>query len=122
MEIRELTCIGCPVGCFLKVEMNGDEVTSVTGNGCPRGSEYGRKECTNPTRIVTSTVQVENGLEDVVPVKTENDVPKGMMMDCIRTLKNVKIEAPVHIGDIVLENVCNTKVNVIATKNVDMKK
>ena len=58
MEERKLTCIGCPMGCPLTVVMNGEEVVSVTGNTCKRGDVYARKEVTNPTRIVTSTVRV----------------------------------------------------------------
>lgn len=63
MEKRELTCIGCPLGCAVTVEMEGTEILSVTGNTCKRGEEYARKEVTNPTRIVTSIVHV-NGRED----------------------------------------------------------
>ena len=62
MEIKNLTCINCPVGCSLKVEMDGSHVTRVSGNTCRRGEVYARKEVTNPTRIVTTTVKVVNGL------------------------------------------------------------
>lgn len=60
MEVRELTCIGCPLGCQLTVTMGNDEI-KVEGNTCPRGEAYAKKEVTNPTRIVTSTVRVEGG-------------------------------------------------------------
>ena len=76
MERRELICIGCPLGCALTVSMEGAEVVSVTGNTCKRGDVYARKEVTNPTRIVTSTVKVSNGTADMVSVKTKEDVPK----------------------------------------------
>ena len=56
METRELICIGCPMGCSLKVTLENGQVTEVTGNTCPNGDKYARKECTNPTRIVTSRV------------------------------------------------------------------
>ena len=56
MEKRELTCIGCPMGCQLTVELENGEVLSVKGNECANGDRYARKEVTNPTRIVTSTV------------------------------------------------------------------
>ena len=71
MERRELICIGCPLGCSLTVSMEGAEVVSVTGNTCKRGDVYARKEVTNPTRIVTSTVKVSNGTADMVSVKTK---------------------------------------------------
>ena len=96
MERRELICIGCPLGCSLTVSMEGAEVVSVTGNTCKRGDVYARKEVTNPTRIVTSTVKVSNGTADMVSVKTKEDVPKEKIFDCMRALKDVTVQAPVH--------------------------
>lgn len=119
MSIRNLTCIGCPMGCALQVEMINGEVTKVTGNTCKRGADYGRKECTNPTRIVTSSVTVVGGKSDVVPVKTESDVPKDKIFDIIKEIKNISVKAPVQIGDIILKDVLGTGVNIIATKNVN---
>ena len=119
MERRELIGIGCPLGCSLTVSMEGAEVVSVTGNTCKRGDVYARKEVTNPTRIVTSTVKVSNGTADMVSVKTKEDVPKEKIFDCMRALKDVTVQAPVHIGDVVLKNVAGTGVDMVATKNVD---
>ena len=76
MEIRELTCIRCPMGCQLTVTMDGDNVT-VTGNTCPRGAEYGKNEVTNPLRTVTSSVRVTGGELPLVSVKTAGEIPKG---------------------------------------------
>lgn len=121
MEKRELTCIGCPLGCALTVEMNGGEVVSVTGNTCKRGDDYARKEVTNPTRIVTSSVKVEDGSLAAVSVKTKEDIPKGKIFDCVKALKDVCVKAPVAIGDVVLADVAGTGVDVIATKNVERK-
>lgn len=118
METRELICINCPLGCALTVTLENGEVTHVTGNTCPRGGAYARKECTNPTRIVTTTVRVEGGRLPVVSVKTASDIPKGKIAACVRALKDVKVKAPVHIGDVILENAAGTGVNIIATKDV----
>ncbi len=118
MEERRLICIGCPMGCPLVVTMDGGEVVSVTGNTCKRGEIYGRKEVTNPTRIVTSTVRVSGGSIDMVSVKTKEDIPKGKIFDCVKALKNVEVEAPVHIGDVIMKDVAGTGVDVVATKNV----
>ena len=73
MSTRELTCIGCPLGCAITVTMDGSTVTAVTGNTCPRGDAYARKEVTNPTRIVTSTVRVNGGIYPMANVKTASD-------------------------------------------------
>jgi CxxC motif-containing protein len=119
MITRELTCIGCPMGCAIVVELNCKEVVNVKGNTCNVGLNYGKKECTNPTRVVTSSVLVSGGDSPVLPVKTEKDISKNMMADCVAALKNVVVKAPIHIGDVVLKSVLSTGVNIIATKNVN---
>ena len=119
MDRRELICIGCPLGCPLTVQLENGEITSVTGNTCKRGDVYARKEVNNPTRIVTSTVRVNGGMYAVVSCKTASDIPKDKIFAIIEDLKHVCINAPVFIGDVLLENAADTGVNVIATKNVE---
>ena len=114
---RELICIGCPMGCPVMVEMDGGEIVSVSGNTCPRGDAYARKEVTNPTRIVTSTVKVEGGLVEMISVKTKEDIPKDKIFDCMRALKGITVKAPVHIGDVILADAAGTGVDVVATRN-----
>lgn len=76
------------------------------------------KEVTDPTRIVTTTVRVKNGSMPVVSVKTAQDIPKGKIFDCVDALRDVCVEAPVQIGDVILENVAGTGVDIVATGNV----
>lgn len=116
MEKRELICIGCPMGCPLSVSVDGHTV-SVTGNTCPHGKEYAEKEVTAPTRVVTSTVKILNADLARVSVKTEKDIPKEKIFECMAEIRRASVTAPVAIGDIVIENVAGTGVNVIATKN-----
>lgn len=118
MERKELICIGCPLGCDLTVEMDGGQVVSVSGNTCKRGDDYARKELTDPRRIVTSTVPVAGGNLPVVSVKTASDIPKGKIRECLCALKGVTLTAPVQIGDVIVENVADTGVDVIATKSI----
>lgn len=121
MEKRELTCIGCPLGCGITVTIENDEVRNVTGNTCNRGDAYARKEVTNPTRIVTSSVRVENGTAAMVSVKTKEDIPKDKIFDCIDSLKGICVKAPIKIGDIVVNDIAGTGIPVIATKNIEIK-
>ena len=115
---RELTCIGCPLGCAVTVVLEDGEILSVKGNTCKQGEIYARKEVTHPTRIVTSTVRVEGGSAPMVSVKTKTDIPKDKIFDCVDALKTVTVQAPVSIGDVILENVAGTGVDIVATKNV----
>ena len=122
MAIRELTCISCPLGCPLKVETDENgAVLQVTGNTCKRGEIYGKKEVTAPERTVTSTVAVVGGSAPLVSVRTRTDIPKGKIFDCMEAIRAAKIQAPVSIGDVVVENVCGTGVDVVATKAVAEK-
>ena len=108
---KELTCICWPVGCALTVIIADDSSVTVTGNRCPRGAAYGEKEVTNPTRIVTSTVRVEGS------VKTASDIPKGRIDDCMKALADVTAATPIHVGDVIVENVADTGVNIVATRS-----
>lgn len=117
---KEFTCICCPLGCQITVtEENGQLI--ITGNNCPKGEKYVKDEMTNPTRMVTSMVRVDGGEIPVVSVKTKEAIPKEKIQDCIEALKGITVNAPVKIGDVILEDVVDTGISVIATKNVDKK-
>ena len=116
---RELTCIVCPRGCALTVELVNEDgkakVLSVYGNGCRRGIGYAESECTAPTRTLTTTVRTSGG--GVVAVKTAAPIPKEKMMDAMDVLSRVTAKEPVKIGDVIVENILNTGVDVVATAN-----
>ena len=106
------------MGCMMTVTLEDGRVTAVSGNTCKRGDVYARKEVTNPTRIVTSSVRVDGGELPVVSVKTREDIPKGKISEVMEALKAVCVQAPVQIGDVVLADVAGTGVDMVATKNV----
>lgn len=114
--MKELICITCPKGCHLKVdEENG---YTVTGNSCPRGEEYGRAELIHPTRVVTSTVRCTGGSRPRCPVKTNRPIPKGQMFEVMAALDGVTLTAPVAIGQVVIQDVCGTGADIVATKAI----
>ncbi|MFA5481130.1 MAG: DUF1667 domain-containing protein [Bacilli bacterium] len=112
---KHLTCTICPRGCHLEV----DENLNVTGNFCPRGVIYAKSELTNPTRMLTSTVKIHSKYAVRLSVKSERPLPKGKLFDCMRELDKVMVKAPVKIGDVVLKNICDTNIDIIATKNIE---
>lgn len=114
MEKKEMICINCPLGCNLEVEIDGEDI-AVRGNNCKRGEEYAKNEITDPKRIVTSTIRVCNGEKPMVSVKTAQEIPKNKIFDVMRVIKETRINAPVEIGDIVIYNILDTGVNVVAT-------
>ena len=113
---KELICIACPMGCHLTIDIDNDY--AVTGNQCPRGAVYGRKELTNPTRIVTSTVKIINGIHKRLPVKTNGEIPKKYIFQIMKELENVQITSPISVGDLIIENVCDTGVDIVASRSM----
>ena len=114
--IRELTCIVCPKGCQLKVELEDKKVISVTGNTCKRGVTYAETECIAPMRTLTTTAAVEGG--GVVPVKTDKTIPKELLFDAMKEVNAVRVKADAKLGDVVIENLLGTGANVVTTRNV----
>ena len=121
MKERELTCICCPLGCQITAVTENKTVVSVSGNHCPRGAKYAEAEILHPARIVTTTVPVTGGTQPRVSVKTKKEIPKEKIMDCIRQLKDVHADAPVEIGDVLLENVAGTGADIVATASVKLQ-
>ena len=126
IEKIPLTCIICPMGCSMEVEVETDtdghkKVLSVKDNGCKRGEQYASKELQNPTRTLTTTIKVEDGLLPVVPVKTAGEVPKNMLLQCMEVVRRAKCKAPVKRGDILLYDLLGTGINVIACADVEKR-
>ena len=117
METRNLICIGCPLGCPVTVTIDGDDI-NVTGNTCPRGADYAKKEVLSPTRIVTSSIRVNDGVIARVSVKTKSDIPKSKIFEVMKEIQAVRVDAPVALGQILIEDCAGTGVEIIATKDV----
>ncbi len=114
--MKKLICIVCPIGCHIEVDEKNDY--SVTGNKCPRGAVYGKKELTAPTRVITSTIKIKNGLHKRVPVKTDLDIPKELGPKCMELINELSVESPVKMNDIVAENIFNTGANIVITRDM----
>ena len=119
--MKEFVCITCPMGCHLKVNDDDKSNIIVNGNTCPRGRIYGINEVTNPKRMITSSVKVNNGIDLVVSVKTKEAIDKSLIFDVLNELKDVSVDAPIKIGDVIIKNVLNTGVDIVATRNVGVK-
>lgn len=120
-EKKHLTCIGCPMGCPLELTVSDGKIQEISGNSCPRGIEYARQEFSDPRRMVSTTVACPTGLWPRLPVKTSEAIPKDRVMDVVRTLHAMEIEAPVLIGQIILQNVAGTGIAVAATRSLPRK-
>ncbi|MBR1393762.1 MAG: DUF1667 domain-containing protein [Ruminococcus sp.] len=112
---RELTCIGCPMGCPITVELEGGEIKSITGYTCNIGKNYAMSEVTAPTRTVTTTAL--NVHAQPISCKTAGAIPKEKIFDVVAAIKDTTVPSPIYIGDVILSDVCGTGVDVVATMN-----
>ena len=121
METKELTCIGCPMGCRLTVEFEpgNRESVKVSGNTCKRGELYAADEVISPTRTVTGTVRIANRKGVVAPVKTSAPIPRDRIADVAKEMMKISLDAPVRIGETACENVCGTGRDLVVTGNID---
>jgi len=115
---KEMICIGCPMGCYLTVEYVEKTVQSVTGNRCKVGLDYAEKEISNPERTLTTTVKVNGGHLPLVSVRTNKPMPKNRIFDAMALLAKVEVDAPVRIGDEIVQNLFDKNVSIVATKNI----
>ena len=109
---KNLTCIECPIGCEIEVELENGVVLSVKGNNCPRGKLYAEAEVVCPKRVVTSTVRAENG--EMIPVKTDKPVRKDAIFEVMQKINATTCKMPVALGDVLVENICDDANLVVA--------
>ena len=116
-NIANITCIVCPMGCPLQVTKLDNEY-KVEGNTCRRGEKYGVEELTNPRRVITTTVKLKGSYLNLLPVKTADSIPKGMMFEIMEELDQITVTAPINVGDVIVENILGTGVNIVSAKTV----
>lgn len=118
-DCQQIICISCPIGCELTItkNVNNNNEYTVTGNKCPRGKKYALSELTAPQRTVTTTVAIKNYIYPVIPVKTAQPIPKEKIFEIMQIASNVVVNAPIQVGEIIIKNIANTGVNLVATKN-----
>ena len=115
---REFVCIICPNGCRIKVEYEGTNIKNIKGDECPKGKDYVKNEITNPLRVFTGSVLVENGNFSLVSVKTHAPIPKKYLKKIGEITRQIKVEAPVTIGQIVASNLLDNNIDLIATRKI----
>lgn len=118
---KEMTCIICPNGCELCLDIEGKNIKNISGASCKRGIEYASNEITNPKRTIASLIKVKNGEESLVSVRTNKAIPKEKIFDVMKEIKNKEIEAPIKVNEIIIENVLGLNSDIIATKNICKK-
>lgn len=115
---KEITCIVCPIGCKILVRTDGKHFELLDGNKCKRGIDYARNEALDPRRMLTSSVLVKNGEWPLVSVKSSQPVPKDKIFSVLKEIKRTRINAPIRSGKLIIKNVADTKIDIVATKSI----
>ena len=124
-ETLQFNCTTCPSDCLLTVEVELDangavvKVRSVTGNNCPRGDKFAHQELTCPMRVLTTTVAVSGGDEVLLPVRTAVAIPLELHAQAMALIRGLVVNAPIHMGDIILPNLLDTNINLVASMDID---
>ena len=114
-EKINLTCVECPMGCALEVEVENGVAVSVKGNTCPRGKLYAENEVVCPKRVLTSTVRAASG--EMIPVKTAAPIKKSEMFEVMKKINAIRPSLPLSIGD-VLDSDISDGVALVVSGNV----
>lgn len=125
IETLQFNCTTCPFECLLTVEVERDadgavvEMRSVAGNSCPRGDKFAHQELTCPMRVLTTTVAVSGGDEALLPVRTAEAIPLALHAQAMDLIRGAVVEAPIRMGDVVLEDLLGTNIDLVASMNID---
>jgi CxxC motif-containing protein len=117
--VKEIICISCPLACRIQLTLDDSgEITRIAEYQCKLGKEYAEQECKSPQRVLTATVKTEGSARRLLPVRTNKPVPKDMLGDCMTALVDVKVRPELKIGDIIVQNILGTGVDVVCTDDL----
>ena len=115
---RKIICTICPLGCNMEVHIKGREIIKTVGNRCKRGLEYAKNEVFSPGRVLTSTVMINNPEVPLIPIYSDKEVPKEKLMACMKEIAKVRIDGPLELGEIVVKDILNLGINMLASRSI----
>ena len=121
-RVHEFVCIECPLSCEIELIEEGGKILEISGDRCKKGKGYVVAEFTNPLRIMTTTVRIEDGILPVLPVRSEGFIPKVLMKKCVKELAKVKIKAPIKCEEVICTNILNTGINIVSSRDMVKRK
>ncbi len=122
VEKKQFTCVICPIGCEINVELQDSDVISMEGNKCAKGKEFVLQELEEPMRILTTTIRIEGAKWAMLPVRTDKPIPKRLLFTAIKELQDIELKAPVKMSDVIIRDVSGTDANVVATRSMKRKR
>jgi CxxC motif-containing protein len=118
--VKVIRCIVCPTGCQIQAISKGSDIV-FEGYTCKRGLEYAQQEFYEPKRILTTTMRVGNGFLPLIPVRTNKPILKEKLNEALTEIAKTEVNAPIKMGDILIENILGLESNVIASRDLIKK-
>jgi CxxC motif-containing protein len=117
-ENKHFTCVICPIGCEIDVQLEDGNVVSTEGNKCAKSEEFVLQELKEPMRILTTTIRIRGAKWAMLPVRTDEPIPKRLLFKVIEELANIEMQAPVKVSDVIIGDIAGTGANIVATRNM----
>jgi len=121
IEKKYFTCVTCPVGCEVDVELRDGSIVSIKGNKCDKVKEFVLQELKEPMRVLTTTVRIEGARWAMLPVRTDNPIPKRLFLQAIGELASIDLQAPVHMAEVIIKDIAGSGANIVATRTMDLR-
>jgi len=119
-ESKNFVCIGCPMGCPLQLDHEGTRIIEVSGFECNRGAKYARQEFLSPRRGLSTTVAVEGGRWERLPVKVKGAVHKDKVLEAAREIHKLHVKTPVKRGQVLLKGLLGEPgLDVVAARSME---
>jgi CxxC motif-containing protein len=120
VKAKQFTCIGCPIGCPLQLQHNGDEITEISGYECDRGAKYARQEFTDPRRDLSTTVVISGARWQRLPVKVTGAIGKDRVLEAAREIHRLHVKAPVKLGQVLIKDFFGEKeIDVVSCRSME---
>jgi CxxC motif-containing protein len=120
--IETIRCIVCPTGCEIDVKRTPEGEVEFEGYTCKRGLDYAKQEFFAPKRVLTTTIRVKNGFLPLLPVRVDQAILKEKIEEALNIIARTEVEAPIEMGEVLIENVAGEEANIIASRDMPVSK
>ena len=121
IEKKRFTCVTCPVGCEVDVELQNGSIVSIKGNKCDKVKEFVLQELKEPMRVLTTTVRIEGAKWAMLPVRTDKPIPKRLFLQAMGELAGIDLKAPVHMSEVIVRDIAGSSANIVATRTMELR-
>jgi CxxC motif-containing protein len=121
VEKKHFTCVTCPVGCEVDVEVKDGNIVSMKGNKCDKVKEFVLQELKEPMRVLTTIVRIKSAKYAMLPVRTDKPIPKRLFTQAIGELAVIDLRTPVHISEVIIKDIAGSGANIIATRTMEIR-